>query len=302
MINITNKPVSLRTAVAQAIVRVGNESTIAAIDRKQVPKGDIFEASRVAALLAVKKTSELIPDCHPLPIEYCNVAHTVKGLEICTEVEVHAIYRTGVEMEALHGASVASLTIYDMLKPIDIGLEIKSIKLLRKTGGRSQHRYIATDRIKTAVIVCSDTVSAGSNEDVSGRLISSRLESLNVSVENVSVIPDEVEKIRDTVKQFCGTGCDLVIITGGTGLSPRDVTPEAIKPLLDKEAPGIAEAIRKHGQDRTPFSMLSRSIAGVSGRTLIISLPGSASSVQESLDVLFPFILHAIDIMRGAFH
>ena len=124
MNNITNKVSSLRKAVATAIVKVSKKETIDAILNKQVPKGDVFEFSRAAGLLAVKKTSDVIPDCHPLPIEFASVKHRVEDLHIIIEVEVQTIYRTGVEVEAMHGASVTALTIYDMLKPIDKKVEI----------------------------------------------------------------------------------------------------------------------------------------------------------------------------------
>ena len=138
MINITHKIKTHRIAIAQATVRVSKQETVDAIQNKKVPKGDVFEVSRTAGLFAVKRTSDMIPDCHPLPIEYAGIHHSVEGLEIKIDVEVHSIYRTGVEVEAMHGASVVALTMYDMLKPIDKGIEILNIKLIEKKGGRKQ--------------------------------------------------------------------------------------------------------------------------------------------------------------------
>ena len=140
MVDITFKIKSHRIAVAQAIVKVSKQETIDAIHNKTVPKGDVIEASRVAGLFGIKKTSEMIPDCHPLPVEFAAVRHRIVGLEIIIETEVQTIYRTGVEVEAMHGASVVALTIYDMLKPIDKEIEIKNIKLLKKKGGKSQYK------------------------------------------------------------------------------------------------------------------------------------------------------------------
>src|SRR5215210_370663 len=134
MVDITHKVSSLRKAVATAIVKVSKQETIDAIQNKQVPKGDVFEFSRAAGLLAVKKTSDVIPDCHPLPIEYTSITQAIDGLSVIINVEVHTIYRTGVEVEAMHGASVVALTMYDMLKPIDKAVEISNIKLLSKKG------------------------------------------------------------------------------------------------------------------------------------------------------------------------
>ncbi len=137
MIDITHKEKTHRTAIAQAVVTVSSEATIQSIKNKTVPKGDVVEASRIAGLFAVKKTSEMIPDCHPLPIEFTEVRHQIKELAIFIEVEVSTIYRTGVEVEAMHGASVVALTLYDMLKPIDKEISIEKIRLLEKRGGKS---------------------------------------------------------------------------------------------------------------------------------------------------------------------
>ena len=126
MNDITFKISSLRKATATAIVRVSKPETIEAVKNKMVPKGDVFEFSRAAGLLGIKKTSDLIPDCHPLPIEFAKIQHSVDGLNIVITVEVHTIYKTGVEVEAMHGASIVALTIYDMLKPIDKGVEIQN--------------------------------------------------------------------------------------------------------------------------------------------------------------------------------
>ncbi len=137
MVDITHKDHTLRTAIAQAIVEVSSEETIKAIEEERVPKGNVFAMSKAAGLLGVKKTPDLLPDCHPLPIEFTKVEYEVSGLQIKIIITVKTIYKTGVEVEAMHGASVVALNMYDMLKPIDKGLEIKSIKLLKKTGGKS---------------------------------------------------------------------------------------------------------------------------------------------------------------------
>src|SRR5947207_4449466 len=122
MVDITYKSNSLREAIATAIVSVSRQETIEAIKNKTVPEGDIFEFSRAAGLLAIKKTSDVIPDCHPLPIEYATITHKLHGMSILISVEVQTIYKTGVEVEAMHGAAITALTIYDMLKPLDKGI------------------------------------------------------------------------------------------------------------------------------------------------------------------------------------
>lgn len=302
MKNITDEIKTHRRAIAQAIVRVSVAATIDAINNKAIPQGDIFESSRVAGLFAIKKTSDVIPDCHPLPVEFASISHRVEGLEIIIEAEVHTIYKTGVAMEALHGASVAALTVYDGLKSIDNGLEITAIKLLQKKGGRSQYTDQPERPIKTAVVVCSDSIAAGAKQDFSGKAIIGKLEKYNLIISDYLIIPDEVIIIQEKVQALCDKATDLIIITGGTGLSERDVTPEAIRPMLDREIPGIAEAARSYGQEHMPYSMLSRSLAGLKGNTLILALPGSTRGAAESMDALFPWLLHYFKVMENAPH
>jgi molybdenum cofactor biosynthesis protein MoaC len=302
MVNITSKASTLRQAIATATVTVSRQETIEAIQNKQIPKGDIFEFSRAAGLLAIKKTSDVIPDCHPLPVEYAAIKHELNGLQILITVEVQSIYKTGVEVEAMHGAAITALTIYDMLKPIDKGVEISTIRLENKKGGKTDFKDQLSDNLKSAVIVCSDGVFHGKKKDSSGQKIVEKLAKLNMKAGFHTIIPDEFNLIQETVKKLCEEDYNLILITGGTGLSPRDVTPDAIRPLLDREIPGIMEAARNYGQQRTPYAMLSRGIAGFIKNTLVITLPGSTRGVEESMDALFPYILHVFRVAEGMRH
>ncbi len=302
MVDITHKIITHRSAIAEAIVVVSKQETIDAILNKTVPKGDVFEASRVAGLFGIKRTSDMIPDCHPLPVEFAAVRHRIEGLQIIVETEVHTLYKTGVEVEAMHGASVTALTIYDMLKPIDKGIEIRNIRLVSKKGGKSQYADILKRKLKTAVVVCSDSISAGKKVDLAGKAIIAKLDKIEVPTDDYTIIPDEVAVIQAKVQELYDSKYDLIIITGGTGLSPRDVTPEAIRPMLDREIPGIAEAARHYGQQHMPYAMLSRSVAGLKGKALIIALPGSTRGAEESMDALFPYILHIFKVAEGMPH
>lgn len=302
MVDITHKIITQRTATAQAIVKVGSPGTMQAILNKTVPKGDVLEVSRTAGLFAVKNTSNSIPDCHPMPIEFTGIEYEFLDDSVLIKVTVKAIYRTGVEVEAMHGASIVALTMYDMLKPIDKNVEISTIKLLHKKGGKSDYGNKEVRDLAVAVMVCSDSVSSGKKEDRAGKVISDKIKNLGLAISNYSIIPDEVLDIQNTINKLCAQKTDLLIITGGTGLSNRDVTPEAVIPLLDRRIPGIEEAIRSYGQDRTPYAMLSRSVVGFKGNTLIMALPGSTAGAGESMDAVFPSVLHLFKILNGFNH
>ncbi|WP_262498031.1 bifunctional molybdenum cofactor biosynthesis protein MoaC/MoaB [Flavobacterium sp. 103] len=302
MVDITHKIITQRTATAQAIVKVGSPATIQAVLNKTVPKGDVLEVARTAGLFAVKNTSNSIPDCHPMPIEFTGIEYELLEDSVLIKVTVKAIYRTGVEVEAMHGASIVALTIYDMLKPIDKQVEILAIKLLNKKGGKSDYGVKDDLDLSVAVIVCSDSVSSGEKEDRAGKAISDKIKKLGLSVSNYTIIPDEVAYIQETINKLCSSNKDLIILTGGTGLSNRDVTPEAIIPMLDRRIPGIEEAIRSYGQERTPYAMLSRSVVGFKGNTLIMALPGSTAGASESMDAVFPSVLHLFKILNGFNH
>ena len=300
MVDITHKNSTLRIAVAQAIVKVSKAETIDAIKKDLVPKGNVFAMSKAAGLLGVKKTPELLPDCHPIPIEYTGIEYEINELEIKVLCTIKTIYKTGVEVEAMHGASIVALNMYDMLKPIDKGIEIHQIKLLKKKGGKSDYKNKYT--LRAAVVVCSDTISAGKKEDKAGKEIINKLEICGVDIYDYQIIADEIPLIKEKALSYVKADLDLIIFTGGTGLSKRDVTPEALEGIIQRKIPGIEEAIRAYGQERTPYSMLSRSVAGTINQTLVLALPGSTNGAKESMDAIFPAALHVFAILKGARH
>lgn len=301
MVDITHKINTLRAATATAIVKVSKQETIDAVVNNLVPKGNVFEMAKTAGLFAVKNTHLSIPDCHPIPIEFTSVKYKIEGLTIEIIFNVKTVYKTGVEVEAMHGASIVALTMYDMLKPIDKEIEISTIKLINKEGGKSSFKNKFPNTIKAAVFVCSDSIFAGDKEDRSGKVIVEKLDACGVETTHYEIIPDEIDIIQERTKAFAKDN-QLVIFTGGTGLSPRDVTPEALSPLLESRIPGIEEAIRNYGQQRMPYAMLSRTVAGTLGKSLILALPGSTNGARESMDAVFPHLLHVFHILKGKNH
>ncbi len=302
MKDILFKTPTLRKAVATAIVQLSEAGAMTVVLNKTVPKGDVFEFSRAAGLLAIKKTSDVIPDCHPIPIEFAAISFKTEKLSIHISVEVHTIYKTGVEVEAMHGASIVALTIYDMLKPLDKGIEIVSIKLEKKSGGKSDYRKKQSDTIRCAVIVCSDSISKGNAKDQSGKMIIEKLKEYGIENTTYEVVPDDFHLIQQEAIKYSGQGYELVLFTGGTGLSSKDLTPDAIEPLIETQIPGIMETARHYGQDRTPYAMLSRGVAGFIKNSLVITLPGSVSGSIDTINALFPYVLHLFSVRAGDRH
>lgn len=302
MRDVSAKPPTLRSATAAAGITMAPSTGDLVRDRK-VPKGDPLEVARVAAVQAVKNTPLLIPYCHPIPIEHVGVSFGVERTRIDVTVTVKAVARTGVEMEALTGAAAAVLTLYDMLKMVDATMSIGEIRLVEKRGGKSDLRPAEGPPLRAAVVVFSDSVAAGRAHDTSGALIVRRLRDLGVETTDPEVLPDGRESVTRAVRRLADdAGLDLIVTTGGTGIGPRDLTPEGLDDVIERRIPGVEEAIRSHGQQRTPLAMFSRATAGIRGRTVIVALPGSERGASDGLDAILPALLHAFPVMRGEGH
>jgi molybdenum cofactor synthesis domain-containing protein len=155
---------------------------------------------------------------------------------------------------------------------------------------------------RAAVITASNRSSRGEREDTSGHLLADRLRELGCAVGEVTVVPDDVPAIQAALRTALSAGADLVVTTGGTGVTPTDVTPEATRPLLEREVPGIAEAIRLAARERVPTSVLSRGLAGTVGAALVVNLPGSPGGVKDGVAVLAPILGHVLSQLRGGDH
>ena len=263
-------------------------------------KGTSLKPAKVAGTMGIKNT-RIDPYCHPIPIDSIKVDCKVEGNVIKIVVNVKSVWKTGVEMESLTGASIAALTIYDMLKPIDNSITIESIKILEKKGGIKDFFDYHDRKLNAAVIVVSD--SRKKEQDTSGKTIINTLKKNGFDIIEYRIIPDEIKTIEHELKRFCDElHVDMILTTGGTGVGPRDTTPEATINILEKGINGIVENLRNYGQQRTPLSMLSRGVAGIRGNTIIINLPGSETAVSQSLNALFPGIMHAYKMMAGHGH
>jgi len=298
MKDVTPKTETRRRAVAEARILLPEEGR-RVLAEGTTEKGDALEVSRVAGIQAGKKTSDLLPFCHPLPITHADVTFELTDDGVRVEASATCIGPTGVEMEALTAACVAALSLYDMLKPHAREMEITGVRLLEKTGGKSDYRVTPDPPVRAGVLVLSDGVHAGERQDRSGEAVLRALRDTGgVEPERHEVLPDEPDPLRRTVEAWVGDGLELILTVGGTGLSERDRTVDTLTPMLDPEIPGIMEASRAYGRARTPFAMLSRGVSGMIGDTLVVTLPGSPSGATETFDAVFPAALHVLEVRR----
>lgn len=305
MRDISHKQISLRTAKASSMVRC-TKAVLERVRTGDLPKGNLLDIAKAAGFLAAKKTADLIPHCHPVSIDGLQITFELSDEENNIGILIHAegksIGRTGIEMEALTAVSIAALTIYDLLKPLETEIEITSIKLNEKTGGKSDKRKFSKRPQTAAVLVCSDSTAAGKREDSSGIVIQEMLKEHNCEIADYKIIPDEKKLIQETIQTWIAQGVPFIFTTGGTGLGPRDHTVEAVKEIIQRDAPGITEAMRSHGQMRTPLAMMSRSVAGSIGESIIITLPGSSNGAKECMEAILPAVFHAKSMLKGGGH
>ncbi|HEY8171263.1 MAG TPA: cyclic pyranopterin monophosphate synthase MoaC, partial [Candidatus Limnocylindria bacterium] len=260
MVDVGDKPVTARRAVASAVVRMRPDVLAQLLDAGG-PKGDALVTARLAGIGAAKRTSELIPLCHPLPLDKVGVElepdRSVGTVRITAEVRVTA--RTGVEMEALTAASVAALTLVDMAKALQRDIVIEGIQLLSKSGGRSGDYSLddisVTAEHEAVVVTCSNRSAAGEREDTSGPGLVAALQDAGFDVApEAIVVADDEAQIAALLARLADAGHRLVLTTGGTGLTPTDVTPAATRRVIDREAPGLAELMRAAGIASTPMA------------------------------------------------
>ncbi len=296
--NVSGKPTTLR--IARAVARLkARPATVRAVLAGRTTKADPVGVAKVAAIQAAKQTSLLIPFCHPVPIDWVSVTVTTGRSWFDIGTEVTAVWKTGVEMEALSAAAAAALTLYDMLKPIDATLSVEHVRLEYKTGGKSSDAAGGRG-LRGAVVVLSDSISRGRGKDLSGKILVEGLRGHGVRVPVFRVLPDDGQRISGTLRELTDRrGLDIVIACGGTGAGRRDVTTEAAGELIDKRLHGVESAFFSYGQERTPTAMLSRCVAGIRKKSLILALPGSPGAARDALNALFPALFHLFPVMKG---
>lgn len=266
-------------------------------------KGDALKTARIAGILGAKRTDELIPLCHPLPIYRADVEYELEEAHVVITAVVETIGPTGVEMEALTAVSLTGLTLYDMLKPHCEPEELclDQVKLGQKKGGKSHFTRVLKESLAAFVIVLSDTVASGKKADTAGQNVMEILEEANFGYIHYQVIPDSPEQLKALIQQQ-KNDYPLILTVGGTGLGPKDLTVETIQPLLTREIPGLMEAARSFGQRRTPYAALSRGVAGYIENSLILTLPGSRQGAKESLVAILPALVHLFDVQKNIPH
>lgn len=319
MADVGEKPIAHRVAVAQGRIVMSEEAFIM-VKAGTLPKGNPIPMAETAGILAAKRTADILPLCHPLALEKIelNFEWEEPSHSVLVECTVSAHEKTGVEMEALFGVQAALLTIYDLTKPVDPALTLTDIRLKTKAGGKkgfwthpaggrgqdfefahTRNNFLYSD-VRVSVLTLSDRASKNEYPDHSGEEIKRVFKTWGAQLVDAAVIPDEPAQIRDKILHYVDTlGVDLVVTTGGTGLSKRDCTPEVVSTLCDRLVPGIAELLRQTGAAHTPYAWLSRSVAGIRKKALIVTLPGSLKAVKESLSVLEKLLLHALDQLKS---
>ncbi len=317
MADITRKAPSFRRAVAMGSILVG-ETGFTHIKNETLPKGDVLKLAEIAGVQGAKMAWQHIPMCHPLLLDHVAVYPELN--EEAHSVTVYAIVsttaKTGVEMEALAAVNAALLTLYDLTKPVEPALTITDTRLLIKEGGKkglwvhpegipeTLQKFLPTESVRplegrsAAIITLSDRASRGEYEDKSGVILKESLESLGCKVVDYVVLPDEPELLEKKLAGLVGK-IELVITTGGTGLAPRDSTPETIAGLANIEVPGIGELLRSSAASHVPTSWLSRSSAYIIDSTLVVTLPGSSGGVKDGIEVLKSILPHAMDHVQG---
>ena len=303
MVDVGDKAITARTATATGRL-VTTPEVVALVRADDLPKADVLATARIAGISGAKKTSELIPLCHQVPLSSVTIDFQFTDDSILVSATAKTVGQTGVEMEALTAVAIAGLTLHDMVKAVDPGAVLGEIRLESKTGGKRGHwtrdgvsSAVQVRRDTAAVVVASTAGAAGTREDSTGPVIAAWLTGHGFVIDAVTVVADA--DIASGLARVVASAPAVILTTGGTGLSPTDRTAEATLALIDRELPGVAEAIRARGMTATPTAALSRAVAGTVNGIVIVNLPGSPGGVRDGLAVLDGLLGHLVAQIAG---
>ncbi|TWT41426.1 Cyclic pyranopterin monophosphate synthase accessory protein [Botrimarina hoheduenensis] len=304
MVDVGSKPMTDRQAVAEGRVVVGPK-VAAAIRANTLKKGDLLQVARLGGVQTAKRTADLILMCHPLPLAHIEVEAELDGEVVLIRATTRVVAQTGVEMEALAAVAGAALNVVDMGKSLNPAITIESLRVVEKHGGKSGPRVkpIAETGLRFAILTASDSRSSGAMQDLAtGPLAEAAAALLGANLVATALVPDEENTIAGQLAQWVAAepAPHLILTTGGTGMGPRDVTPEATARVIERPHPGLLELARSRCLPGKPHAFLSRAIAGVAGKTLIINLPGSPLGAVETLRLMADVLPHALETLRGS--
>ena len=263
------------------------------------PKGNPLEVARFAGITAAKRTSDLIPMCHPLMLSHVDVETKIESRGVRITARVSTTGQTGVEMEALTAAAVAALTVYDMTKALDkCDRDSRPVICSRKPAGKVGRFQ---KMIHVAILTISDSAVGGTREDQSGPALAECEPRISAGIQRLSSrFPMSPTEFPPRSRELSAEGkIDVAILTGGTGVAPRDVTPEAVRAIADREIPGFGELMRSEGRKSTKLAPLSRGGGFTRGRMLILALPGSPHGAVDSLNAVADLVPHVVDLLQG---
>jgi molybdenum cofactor biosynthesis protein MoaC len=298
MSDVSNKDEILHRATSQSIIRVYPE-TLERVKNNKSFEVNIIESAKISATLAAKKSWEIIPHSHQKTIDHVRVDISIRSELIEIIVEVKGLSKSSLVIESLTAASAAAITIYDKLRSLGDSVSIESIRLLRESDVVLESKEKRGKKVKAAVLVIGNSELLQEKEDQMQKFTVDKLSKNDFEVIESNVIDTKHNLIESNLKRLCDeTKVNLVITCGGIEFKSENIVSDITEKLLDKKIEGIPEMLRSYGVKRIPSAILYRGVAGIRDKSVIINLPGNIKEISESLDMLFPYLLHINKIIE----